>query len=59
MNSKTPKLLLIAFLLSLGTSCAVKVPSGSPGKSGTAPGKVKKTTGDKSAKKHAPGQKKK
>ena len=49
--------LVVALVLSLG-SCKV-VLQGSPGKSGSAPGQVKKTTGSQSAKPYAPGQQQK
>jgi len=53
--------LSLTFLMLLSTSCAVIVKnSGSkPGKSESAPGQVKKTTGSQSAKPYAPGQQKK
>jgi hypothetical protein len=49
-----------ALIISLG-SCkeGFVLGSSSPGKSGSAPGQVKKTTGSQSAKPYAPGQEKK
>ncbi len=58
--TKTFSLLLLTLTLLLGASCAhVHVQNSSPGKSGSAPGQVKKTTGSQSAKPYAPGQQKK
>ena len=59
MNSNILKILIVTFIFSLGTSCIIFKSSSSPGKSGQAPGQTKKATDSKSAKKHAPGQKKK
>jgi hypothetical protein len=57
---RTVSALLLTFLILLTTSCAVVVDSkAKPGKSASAPGQVKKTTGSQSAKPYAPGQQKK
>ena len=51
---------LVAVLIVTVSSCKeVILLKGSPGKSGSAPGQVKKATGSQSAKPYAPGQQKK
>jgi hypothetical protein len=58
--AKTIGVIALSLTILLGTSCAqVNIHNSSPGKSGSAPGQVKKTTGSQSAKPYAPGQKKK
>jgi len=58
---KTLSALSLTFLILLTASCAVVVKDSNskPGKSASAPGQVKKTTGSQSAKPYAPGQQKK
>jgi hypothetical protein len=59
---KTASGLSLTLLMLLTTSCAtliVKESDSKPGKSASAPGQVKKTTGSQSAKPYAPGQQKK
>jgi len=56
MKKVTTGAAVIVFVFLL-VGCSMRF--GSPGKSGSAPGQVKKTTGSQSAKPYAPGQKKK
>ncbi|MEO7991191.1 MAG: hypothetical protein ABI663_16695 [Chryseolinea sp.] len=58
--AKTIGVIVLSFTILLATGCThVNMHSSSPGKSGSAPGQVKKTTGSQSAKPYAPGQQKK
>lgn len=61
MSSKIIKLFIVIFVFSLGTSCSSTFISTrkSTSTKNLPPGQAKKITGDQSAKKHAPGQKKK
>ncbi len=58
--AKTIGVIMVSLTIILGAGCAqIHMHNSSPGKSGSAPGQVKKTTGSQSAKPYAPGQQKK
>ena len=51
-------IITLVLVASIQSCSSVVTVGSSPGKSGSAPGQVKKTTGSQSAKPYAPGQKK-
>jgi hypothetical protein len=61
MKSKFIKVFIVVFMFSIGSSCSTTFSSTKKSTSvkNLPPGQAKKITGDQSAKKHAPGQKKK